>query len=95
MHLQCRERGACKSYTRLGWRMIVSIGDIEAHCEQCGGAEFDVSSAGRLRLASTLKCSACGARCTYLELLDQIGEEAMRRANKAVDALRKRPRREK
>jgi hypothetical protein len=28
----------------------------------------------------------------YLALLDQIGEEAMRRANQAIDELKKRPR---
>jgi hypothetical protein len=28
---------------------------------------------------------------TYLQLLDQIGEEAMRRANKAMDALKRPP----
>jgi hypothetical protein len=73
--------------------MIVAIGDIAAECEDCGGAEFEPLSSAPLRLASPLKCSACGARYTYLQLLDQIGEEAMRRANKALDKLRKKPRR--
>ena len=30
--------------------------------------------------------------CAALALLDQIGEEAMRRANQAIDELKKRPR---
>jgi hypothetical protein len=47
-------------------------------------------SAEPLRLASDLKCSACGTNIKYLALLDQIGEEAMRRANKAIDELKKR-----
>jgi len=73
--------------------MIVSIGDIAAACVACGGGEFESLSAAPLRLASTLKCSACGTRYTYLQLLDQIGEEAMRRANKALDELRKKTQR--
>jgi hypothetical protein len=46
---------------------------------------------GGARLASTLKCSACDASYTYLQLIDQIGEEAMRRANKGLDDLQKKP----
>jgi hypothetical protein len=71
--------------------MIVSIGDIAAGCADCGGGEFEPLSAEPLRLASTLKCSACGASYTYLQLIDQIGEEAMRRANKGLDELQTKP----
>jgi DNA-directed RNA polymerase subunit RPC12/RpoP len=71
--------------------MIIRIGDITAACPQCGGTEFESFSAGPLRLASELKCSACGAKVKYLLLLDQIGEEAMQRANKAIDELKRRP----
>jgi hypothetical protein len=42
-------------------------------------------------VASELKCTACGARVKYLALLDQIGEEAMQRANRAIEELKKRP----
>jgi hypothetical protein len=71
--------------------MIVSIGDIAAGCVECGAGEFEPLWAEPLRLASALKCSACDASYTYLQLIDQIGEEAMRRANKAVDELQKKP----
>jgi hypothetical protein len=71
--------------------MIVAIGDITAACVDCGGGEFEPLSAAPLRLASALRCSVCGARYTYLELIDQIGEEAMRRANKALHELKKKP----
>jgi hypothetical protein len=91
MHIQCPDGGVCKSYRCQGRRMIVSIGDIAAGCVECGAGEFEPLWAEPLRLASTLKCSACGASYTYLELIDQIGEEAMRRANKAVDELQKKP----
>jgi len=69
--------------------MIVSIRDIQAWCVRCGGGEFESLTPGPLRLATDLKCNACGARFTYLQLLDQIGEEAIRRANKAMDELKK------
>lgn len=72
--------------------MRVSIGDITAHCAGCGGTDFEPLSAAPMRLASELKCTGCGARMKYLALLDQIGEEAMRRANQAIDELKKRPR---
>jgi hypothetical protein len=91
MHLQCRDRGVCKSYKCQGRRMIVSIGDIAAGCVACGSGEFEPLSAEPLRLASNLKCSACGAGYTYLQLIDQIGEEAMRRANNGLDELPKKP----
>jgi transcription elongation factor Elf1 len=73
--------------------MNVSIRDITAWCAWCGGKDFVQLSAEQLRLASELKCGACGARYTYLQLLDQIGEEAIRRANKAIDDLKRHPRR--
>lgn len=69
--------------------MIIGIGDITAHCKACRGTEFDLLSPGALRLASELRCKGCGARCRYLALLDQIGEEAMRRANEAIEKLKK------
>ena len=69
--------------------MIISIGDITARCPRCQGSEFEALTAGPLRLASELECSGCGERVRYLALLDQIGEEAMRRANEAIDALKK------
>ena len=71
--------------------MLISIGDITAKCPRCGGTDFEPLSGGSLRLASELKCTGCGARAKYLALLDQIGEEAMRRANRAIEELKKRP----
>jgi len=69
--------------------MVIGIGDITAHCAACGGSEFDVVSPGTLRLASDLRCKGCGEKCKYLALLDQIGEEAMRRANEAIEELKR------
>jgi hypothetical protein len=72
--------------------MLISIGDITAVCPRCGGNEFEPLSPGALRLATELRCSACATKVRYLALLDQIGEEAMRRANKAIEELKKFPR---
>lgn len=69
--------------------MLISIGDIAAACPRCGGKDFEPLSAGPLRLATELKCGDCGEKVKYLQLLDQIGEEAMRRANQAIEELKK------
>jgi hypothetical protein len=73
--------------------MIVRIHDITATCRHCGGTNFQPLTAGPLRLPSELRCIGCGVKTRYLTLLDQIGEEAMRRANQAIEDLKKnRPR---
>jgi hypothetical protein len=71
--------------------MEIRIGEIVASCERCGAKDFAPLAPGALRLASDVRCSACGSTVKYLALLDQIGEEAMRRANQAIDELKKRP----
>jgi hypothetical protein len=38
-----------------------------------------------------MECSGCGERTAYRELLEQIGEEAIRRANESLAALKRRP----
>jgi hypothetical protein len=69
--------------------MLVRIHDITAACPRCGGTQFEPLTAGPLRLPSELRCTSCGAKTRYLALLDQIGEEAMRRANRAIENLKK------
>ena len=69
--------------------MKIQIHDIVAECPRCNGREFEVLTPGALRLPSELQCTGCGAKTRYLALLDQIGEEAMRRANRAIDQLKK------
>jgi hypothetical protein len=75
--------------------MIVKIHDIAALCVACGGGEFESLSAQRLGPGSLLKCSGCGARYSYVQLIDQIGEQAMRQANTALDEQQKKPRGDK
>lgn len=69
--------------------MNIRIGDITARCERCRGSDFEVLSPGAVRLTSELRCTGCGTKLKYLALLDQIGEEAMRRANEAIEGLKK------
>ena len=76
--------------------MIVSIQDVSACCASCGGMEFRQLDAGAVRLATRLTCMRCDRPTTYRELLESIGEEAMRRANDALAKLKKNsPRRRK
>ena len=67
--------------------MIVKVSDIAARCVLCRRHEFEPSSVKPLKARSVLRCTGCGARYTYVQLIDQIGEEAMRRANKALDEV--------
>jgi hypothetical protein len=76
--------------------MIVSILDVSACCARCGGMEFRQLDAGAVRLATRMACMKCHRPTTYRELLESIGEEAMRRANEAIAKLKKNsPRRRK
>jgi len=78
--------------------MQVKVRDIVARCAKCGATNFSLTDAGAVRLTSVMACTACGEKTTYRELLEAIGEEAMRRANEALEKLRKttpRPRKPK
>jgi len=72
--------------------VIVSVGEVKARCRGCGGTDFTPAQPGELRPASVLACSGCGERSTYEELLDGIGEEAMKQANESLDGLKKKRR---
>jgi hypothetical protein len=70
--------------------VIVSVGEVAARCRSCGGTDFSPAQpGGPLGLGSILTCAGCGAAVTYEKLLDAIGEEAMRRANRSLDELKK------
>ena len=76
--------------------MIVSIRDVSARCASCGGMDFRQLDAGVMRLATRMACLGCDRISTYRELLDSIGEQAIRRANEALAKLKKNsPRRRK
>jgi hypothetical protein len=69
--------------------MIVTIRDLSARCAGCGGTDFKQHDGAALRLATVMTCNACGRETTYRELLDSIGEQAMRRANDALAKLKR------
>lgn len=71
--------------------MLVAVRDIAARCRQCGETDFKPLVPGTLRLTTPMTCTGCGERTTYRELLEQIGEEAIRRANDAIARLKDRP----
>jgi hypothetical protein len=70
--------------------MLVAVRDIAARCRKCRGTDFQPLEAGEVRLTSVLACTACGHRATYRELLERIGEEAIKRANDAIARLKRR-----
>ena len=70
-------------------RMMVSVRDINARCAGCGGRDFKSLGKGQVRLSTRMSCTQCGDGTTYRALLESIGEEAMRRANDALEKLRK------
>ena len=69
--------------------MQVKVRDIVARCRKCGGMDFSLIGTEPVRLTSPMACIACADKTTYRELLEAIGEEAMRRANEALEKLRK------
>lgn len=71
--------------------MLVAVRDIAARCRKCGKTDFKPLAAGELRLSTALACTGCGERTTYRDLLEQIGEEAIKRANDAIARLKRRP----
>jgi hypothetical protein len=68
--------------------MIISVGDFQAMCPGCGGTEFDSVSRSELLPQSELACSGCGRKSTYHDLLEQIGERAMKQANESLAKLK-------
>jgi len=71
--------------------MLVAVRDIAARCRKCGATDFKPQGGGELRLTTVMACAGCAERTTYRELLEQIGEEAIQRANEAIARLKRRP----
>lgn len=69
--------------------MYIRIDDVTATCPACGHPDFRPPATGRLTSEDRLACAACGVETCYGELLEHMGEEAMRRANEALANLRK------
>ena len=69
--------------------MLVRIGEFSARCKGCGGTDFKALRPSTLRLTSLMTCIGCDRVTTYLDLLDDIGEQAMSRANESLTKLKK------
>jgi hypothetical protein len=65
----------------------ISVGQISARCENCGGEEFQ-PSAGAGSPPLELACFGCGLRTTRRALLMQVAEETVRRAQAFLEASR-------
>lgn len=74
----------------------VRVADIVAHCPECGETRFrrrTRAGDGGERGDTIYTCISCSAKVARLDLVNQIGDEATRRARAALDSLRKKPRR--
>jgi hypothetical protein len=68
--------------------MKVRVRNIEASCT-CGAREFrPPPHLPPYRAGEQLRCTGCGRTTSYGELLDRIGEEAISRANHALESLK-------
>jgi len=68
--------------------MRVHVGQIRAHCEQCGCEDFQ-PTLGDPSCPTELACFDCGLSTTRRALLTQISDETVRRAQAFLDASRK------
>jgi hypothetical protein len=68
--------------------MRISVGQISARCEQCGGEEFQPMP-GESSPAPELACFRCGLCTTRRALIMQIADETVRRADAFLEASRK------
>jgi hypothetical protein len=71
--------------------MRVHVGQISAHCEQCGCEDFQ-PLLGEASCPTELACFNCGLSTTRRALLMQVANETVRRAQVFLEASR-RPRR--
>jgi hypothetical protein len=74
----------------------VRVGDIVAQCPECGETRFRRrmrAGNGGEKADTIYTCLSCNAKVSRLDLVNQIGDEATRRARAAFDSLRKKPRR--
>jgi ribosomal protein S27AE len=68
--------------------MYIRINDLTAKCPACGHPDFRPLP-GKLTSEDRLTCGQCGVQTRYGELLDHMGEEAIRRAHDALEELKR------
>lgn len=70
----------------------VKVGDITAQCPHCGDTRFRRRSAaddGDEDPKAVYSCLGCREPISRLALLEQIGDEAIRRAKQSLKSMRK------
>lgn len=71
--------------------MQLQYGDISAWCQRCGSQQFELLAPEKgLQAKTVFGCLSCGAKAAHGDLLCQIGDEAVRRANDAMALLKAR-----
>ena len=68
--------------------MRIAVGQISAHCEQCGCEDFQ-PALGESSCPAELVCFNCGLSTARRALLMQVADETVRRAEAFLDASRK------
>jgi uncharacterized Zn finger protein len=66
--------------------MQITVDDITAQCQSCGGTQFSRHAKASGELGVVLECESCGRKAAHAELLLQISDEARWRANEAFGA---------
>lgn len=72
--------------------MRINVRDIAAKCEKCGGEDWYAADGKRHVLGSqtTMRCAACGATCSYVDLIMQIAEKAVAASAATLAEVRRR-----
>jgi hypothetical protein len=66
----------------------IRVRNLKAVCS-CGSAEFLSPKEPRLTARTLIACASCGKQRPYAELLDDIGEEAIRQARETLYRMEK------
>ena len=72
--------------------MRLNVRNIVAQCPKCGADDFAAGGGKRFELASqtTMRCTACGATATYIELMIQIADRALAMSAATLEQIRRR-----
>ena len=71
--------------------MRLNVRNLAAECPKCGGDDFIAGSGKRFEFASetTMRCVACGAATTYVELMMQIADKAVQLSAATLEEIRR------
>jgi hypothetical protein len=68
----------------------VELHGIVADCPSCHATDFEPQGTApdHIRSQTPMRCTACGARSPYIELLVQIGDKAISRSLETLERIR-------